>query len=71
MDNKEKPMPRMKSHRGAMKRFKRTRKGKVKRYKAYGGHLMTKKSSKKKRRLRKSVLLKKEDVARIKKWASV
>jgi len=60
-------MPKMKSHRGAMKRFKRTKKGKITRNKAYGGHLKRKKTSKKKRELRKSVLLSPGDTRRIKK----
>jgi len=59
--------PKMKSHRGAVKRFKRTEKGQLKRRKAYAGHLKEKKSSKKKRALRKSVLLNKGDARRIKK----
>lgn len=63
-------MPKMKSHRGLMKRFKRTRRGKVQRHRAYAGHLMSKKSSKRKRGLRKSALLKKEDTKRIKKLAA-
>jgi len=63
-------MPKMKSHRGSMKRFKTTSKGHLKRNKAYGGHLKRKKSSRKKRALRKSVLLKKGDARRIKKLIS-
>lgn len=59
-------MPKLKSHRGSMKRFRRTKKGAVKRSKAYGGHLQTKKSSKRKRGLRKSVLLSAADKKRIK-----
>jgi len=54
-----------------MKRFKLTKKGKLKRNKAYTGHLKEKKSSKKKRSLRKSVLLNKGDAKRIKKLISV
>jgi len=60
-------MPKIKSHRGAMKRFKRTEKGHLKRKKAYAGHLKEKKSSKKKRVSRRSVLLNKGDAERIKK----
>mgnify|MGYP000911596037 CR=1 FL=1 len=40
-------MPKMKSHRGAMKRFKVTGAGKVTRHKAYKSHILTKKSQKK------------------------
>jgi len=60
-------MPKIKSHRGAMKRFKVTKKGKIARSKACGGHLKRKKTSKKKRELRKSVLLSGGDAKRIKK----
>ena len=50
-------MPKMKSHSGAKKRFKKTGNGKVKRKKANRGHLLTKKTSKRKRQLRKSVVI--------------
>lgn len=50
-------MPKMKSHSGAKKRFKKTGNGKVKRKKANKGHLLTKKSPKRKRQLRKSVVI--------------
>ena len=41
----------MKSHRGAMKRFKTTGSGKVKRNKADNSHILTKNSQKRKRNL--------------------
>lgn len=44
-------MPKMKSHRGAAKRFKLSPTGKVRRRRAFGNHLMGKKSSSRKRRL--------------------
>jgi large subunit ribosomal protein L35 len=47
-------MPKMKSHRGARKRFSVTGSGKVKRYKAFKSHILTKKTSKRKRRLRRA-----------------
>ena len=47
-------MPKMKSHRGARKRFSITGTGKVKRLKAFKSHILTKKSSKRKRNLRRS-----------------
>lgn len=47
-------MPKMKSHRGAAKRFKKTGTGRFKRSKAYKSHILTKKSSKRKRNLRKA-----------------
>ena len=45
-------MPKMKSHRGARKRFSITGSGKVKRHKAFKSHILTKKSTKNKRHLR-------------------
>jgi large subunit ribosomal protein L35 len=50
-------MPKMKSHRGARKRFSVTGSGKVKRYKAYKSHILTKKTSKRKRNLRRAGLI--------------
>jgi len=50
-------MPKMKSHKGARKRFKITGSGKVKRMKAFKSHILTKKSSKRKRHLRKGTLI--------------
>jgi len=46
-------MPKMKTHRGAAKRFSLTKSGKVKRSKAYTSHILNKKSTKRKRNLRK------------------
>ena len=43
-------MPKMKTHRGAAKRVKKTGSGKLKRFKAFKSHILTKKSSKRKRR---------------------
>ncbi|MEO5904462.1 MAG: 50S ribosomal protein L35 [Gemmatimonadaceae bacterium] len=50
-------MPKMKSHRGARKRFSITGTGKVKRLKAFKSHILTKKTSKRKRRLRQSTTI--------------
>jgi len=50
-------MPKMKSNRGAAKRFKTTGSGKLRRSKAFTSHIMTKKSAKRKRNLRKSGLV--------------
>ncbi len=58
-------MPKMKTHRGAAKRFKRTGTGKLKRKKAYKSHILTKKSPKRKRNLRKATLIAKSDMKRI------
>ena len=50
-------MPKIKTNRGAAKRFKITGSGKIARSKAYGSHILTKKTTKRKRRLRKSALV--------------
>ncbi len=50
-------MPKMKTNRGAAKRFKATGTGKVVRNKAYSSHILTKKSTKRKRNLRKAGLV--------------
>ena len=60
-------MPKLKTKRSAAKRFKLTATGKIKRYKGYKSHLLSKKSSKRKRQLRKSGLVDKADEKRIKK----
>ena len=52
-------MPKLKSHRGATKRFRKTASGAVKFRRAYRNHILTKKSTKQKRHLRvTSTLLK-------------
>ena len=50
-------MPKIKSNRGAMKRFRVTASGKVKRNKAFKGHLLSGKSKKRKRGLRHGALV--------------
>ncbi len=45
-------MPKLKSHRGAKKRFRTTASGAIKRRGAYRNHILTKKSPKQKRQLR-------------------
>jgi len=56
----------MKSHRGASKRFKITGTGKLKRNKAYKSHILTKKSAKRKRGLRKATIVTSADHKRMK-----
>jgi len=51
---KEQIMPKMKTNRGAAKRFKTTGSGKIKRSKAFTSHILTKKSTKRKRGLRQA-----------------
>jgi large subunit ribosomal protein L35 len=50
-------MPKMKTHKGAKKRFSITGKGKVRRLKAYKSHILTKKTSKRKRNLRRPAMV--------------
>ena len=50
-------MPKIKTHRGAAKRFSLTKSGKVKRAKAYKSHILNKKSSKRKRKLRQGTYI--------------
>ncbi len=58
-------MPKMKSHRGAAKRFKRTGTGKIVRSQKGKRHILTKKSSKRKRRLTGKALVSPADFARL------
>ena len=59
-------MPKMKSNRGTAKTFKKTGSGKIKRFKAYKAHILTKKSTKRKRNLRQATLVSKAEVKRVK-----
>lgn len=59
-------MPKMKSHRGAAKRFRKTGSGRVKRARAFTSHMFSHKSQKQKRNLRKPALVSKSDYKRIK-----
>ena len=59
-------MPKMKTHRGAAKRFKLTGSGKVMRRHAYRDHLLEKKSSRRTRRLGRMAEVTGEDGKRIK-----
>ncbi|HOF94785.1 MAG TPA: 50S ribosomal protein L35 [Clostridia bacterium] len=47
-------MPKIKTHRGAAKRFNLTKSGRIKRKKAFRNHILTKKSTKRLRGLRKT-----------------
>lgn len=58
-------MPKMKTHSGASKRFKRTGTGKLKRGHAFTSHLAANKSQKQKRKLRKAGIVSKGDQKRI------
>ncbi|HMA99228.1 MAG: 50S ribosomal protein L35 [Wenzhouxiangella sp.] len=54
-------MPKMKSNRGAAKRFRATGSGRIKRKRAFHSHILTKKDTKRKRRLRSTTLISKAD----------
>jgi len=59
-------MPKLKTHSGAAKRFKKTGTGKIKRGHAYKRHILTSKGTKRKRQLDTNVMLDKADVPKIK-----
>lgn len=59
-------MPKMKTNRGAAKRFKATGTGKIARSKAFSSHILTKKTTKRKRGLRKSGLVDKTNIKGLK-----
>jgi len=59
-------MPKLKTHRGAAKRFKVTGTGEIKRRKAYKSHLLTGKSSKRTKGLRKATLVSETEYGKIK-----
>ncbi|QVK17187.1 50S ribosomal protein L35 [Mycoplasmatota bacterium] len=59
-------MPKMKTHRGAAKRCKRTGSGKLSRHHAYTSHLAPRKTTKQKRHLKKGTLVSSSDYKRVK-----
>ncbi|MEW5806300.1 MAG: 50S ribosomal protein L35 [Acidobacteriota bacterium] len=58
-------MPKLKTHRGAAKRFKLTSSGKIKRSKAFKSHILTKKTTKRKRHLDRDTYISKADQERM------
>lgn len=58
-------MRKLKSCRGAAKRFATLKSGKIKRKKAYHSHILTSKSAKRKRNLRQAALIDDRDVRQI------
>ncbi len=58
-------MPKIKTNRGAAKRFRKTGTGKIRRNKAFTSHILTKKSTKRKRDLRRATLVSKADAGNI------
>ncbi len=63
-------MPKMKSHRGAAKRFRKTGSGKLRFQKQNKRHILTKKSSKRKRQLREPGLVSRADRSRLRQLLS-
>lgn len=60
-------MPKIKTNRGAAKRFKKTGSGKIKRSHAFLSHILTSKTAKRKRKLRKSATVAAVDMKNISK----
>ncbi len=60
-------MPKLKTHRGAKKRFKVTATGKIKRGHSHARHILTKKTTKRKRKLDQSDLVSRSDLSKVKK----
>jgi large subunit ribosomal protein L35 len=58
-------MPKMKSHRGAAKRIAVTSTGKLRRRRAFGNHMLGKKTSKRKRHIDSPALIAEADTKRI------
>ena len=58
-------MPKIKTNRGAAKRFGKTGTGKIRRNKAFASHILTKKTTKRKRGLRKSTVVHATDARNI------
>ena len=58
-------MPKLKSHRGAAKRFKKTGTGKFKRGNAFKAHTLTSKSRSRKRKLKGTTLVSPQDTAKL------
>jgi large subunit ribosomal protein L35 len=58
-------MPKLKTHKGASKRFKKTASGKVKRGRSFLRHILTSKDKKRKRKLGKATLVSDGDLAKV------
>ncbi len=58
-------MPKLKTNRGAAKRFSKTGGGKIRRNKAFSSHILTSKTTKRKRKLRRPCLISGPDLAGI------
>jgi large subunit ribosomal protein L35 len=58
-------MPKMKTHSGAKKRFRKTAKGKLRGRRAYSSHILEKKSPKRKRRMKRPSVISRPDRKRV------
>ena len=58
-------MPKMKTHSGSKKRFRKTAKGKLRGRRAYSSHILEKKSPKRKRRMSKPKVIAPADTKRV------
>ena len=58
-------MPKIKTNRGAAKRFRRTGTGKIRKNSAFTSHILTSKTTKRKRNLRKPSIMAPSDAKRI------
>jgi large subunit ribosomal protein L35 len=58
-------MPKMKTHSGAKKRFRKTAKGKLRGRRAFSSHILEKKSPKRKRRMSRPTTVAKPDQRRV------
>jgi len=59
------PKMKLKSHRGAAKRFKKTGSGKIVRASAFKRHILTSKSTKRKRHMRGTSVIAEADAAKV------
>jgi large subunit ribosomal protein L35 len=59
-------MPKLKTHKGASKRFKKTGTGKVVRHHAFSRHILTSKARSRKRKLKQGVVADPSDQAKLK-----
>jgi large subunit ribosomal protein L35 len=58
-------MPKLKTHKGAAKRFKKTGTGKIKRAQAFKRHILTSKDTKRKKQLGQGTLVSDADHAKV------
>ncbi|MCK4910953.1 MAG: 50S ribosomal protein L35 [Thermodesulfovibrionales bacterium] len=64
-------MPKIKTHRGAAKRFKKTGTGKIKRMRAFTSHMLNCKNAKRARRLRTATLVDSTQIKTIKRMLNI